>query len=153
MRAFIAFKAQAEAEAGTKLGTLRTDHGGEFTAHLFVKYSTQEGIRRHFTAPHTLEQNGVVERMNQTIMGMARSMLKAMKLPGWLWGEAVSTSVYILNRSPTQNVEGCTPHEAWYGLSPLLTLSYIWMCGACACRAGNEPSRARLDSARSGSVQ
>jgi hypothetical protein len=84
MRAFIAFKAQAKAEAGTKLGTLRTDRGGEFTAHLFVEHCTQEGIRRHFTAPHTPEQNGVVERRNQTVMGMARSMLKAMKLPGWL---------------------------------------------------------------------
>jgi transposase InsO family protein len=86
MTAFMAFQAQAEVEAGRKLGTLRTDHGGEFTARSFIDYCTKEGIQRHLTAPYTPEQNGVVERRNQTIMGMARSMLKAMGVPGWFWG-------------------------------------------------------------------
>jgi hypothetical protein len=31
------------------------------------------------------------------VMGMARSMLKAMVVPGQFWGEAVVTTVYILN--------------------------------------------------------
>jgi hypothetical protein len=30
-------------------------------------------------------------------MGMARSMLKAMSVPGWLWGEAIAMAVFILN--------------------------------------------------------
>jgi hypothetical protein len=118
IRAFISFQALAQSKVGTKLGTLRTDRGGEFTVRSFVEHCTREGIQRHLTAPHTLEQNGVVERRNQTVMGMARSMLKAMRLPGWLWGEAVSTAVYILNRSLTQSVEGHTPHEVWYGFKP-----------------------------------
>jgi transposase InsO family protein len=87
MRAFIAFQALAQSEAGTKLGTLRTDRGGKFTARSFVEHCTREGIQRHLTAPHTLEQNGVVERRNQTVMGMARSMLKAMRFLGRLWGK------------------------------------------------------------------
>jgi hypothetical protein len=51
-------------------------------------------------------------------MGVARSMLKEMAVPGWCWGEAVSTAVYILNRCPTQSVEGCTPYEVWHGVKP-----------------------------------
>jgi hypothetical protein len=31
---------------------------------------------RHLTAPYSLQQNGVVERQNQTVVGMARSMMK-----------------------------------------------------------------------------
>jgi hypothetical protein len=31
-------------------------------------------------------------------------MLKAKGLPGWFWGEAVNTAVYILNRCPTKTV-------------------------------------------------
>jgi hypothetical protein len=115
MKAFVAFQARAEAEAGKKLGTLRTNRGGEFTACSFVDHCAKEGIQRHLTAPYSPEQNGVVERRNQTVMGMARSMLKAMKMPGWFWGEAVVTAVYVLNRSPTQSVEGRTPYEVWHG--------------------------------------
>jgi hypothetical protein len=42
---------------------------------------------------------------------MARSMMKRMNVPGWLWGEVVSTAVFILNWSPTGSVEGRTPYE------------------------------------------
>jgi len=45
-------------------------------------------------------------------------MLKAKGLPGWFWGEAVNTAVYVLNRCPTKSVEGMTPFEAWYGKKP-----------------------------------
>jgi transposase InsO family protein len=62
MRAFIGFQALAQSKARTKLGTLRTDRGGEFTARSFVEDCTREGIQRHLTAPHTPEQNDVVER-------------------------------------------------------------------------------------------
>jgi hypothetical protein len=43
----------------------------------------------------------VVERRNQSIMGMARSMMKGMFVPGLLWGEAVTMSAFILNQSLT----------------------------------------------------
>jgi hypothetical protein len=42
----------------------------------------EKGIQHHLTAPYTPEQNGVVERRNQTVMGMARSILKAMAMSG-----------------------------------------------------------------------
>lgn len=117
-QALIQFQARAEVESGRKLGTLRTDRGGEFTARAFAEHCAEHGVQRHLTAPYTPQQNGVVERRNQTVLGMARSMMKAKKMPGWLWGEAVLTAVFILNRSPTRSVEGKTPFEAWYGLKP-----------------------------------
>jgi transposase InsO family protein len=94
---FMTFKSQVEAESGRKVGTLRTYHGGEFTARVFVEHCMEEGIRHHLTAPYTPEQNEVVERRNQTVMGMAHSMLKALKMSEWFWGEAVVTTVYVLN--------------------------------------------------------
>jgi transposase InsO family protein len=111
LAAFTAFQAWAEADAGRKIGTLRTDRGGEFTARSFADHCTKQGMQRHLTAPYTLEQNGVVERRNQSVMGIARNMMKAMSMPRWFWGEAVLTAVFILNRSPTQSVEGRTPYE------------------------------------------
>ncbi|CAA6674154.1 unnamed protein product [Spirodela intermedia] len=94
-------KARAEGESGLKLGALRTDRGGEFTSHEFAEYCAGEGIHRQHTAPYSPQQNGIVERRNGTVVATARSMLKAKGLPGWFWGEAVATAVYILNRRRT----------------------------------------------------
>jgi hypothetical protein len=112
------FRASAELESGQRLRTLRTDRGGEFTSARFLDYCADLGIKRHLTAPYSPQQNGVVERRNQTIVGMARSLLKAKNMPGMFWGEAVSTAVYLLNRAPTQSVTGMTPYEAWHGARP-----------------------------------
>ena len=58
-----------EAESGRKLRVLRTDNGGEFTAAEFAAYCADEGIQRHYSAPYSPQQNGVVERRNQTVVG------------------------------------------------------------------------------------
>jgi hypothetical protein len=79
----VAFKGRAKDEFGRKLGTLRIDRGGEFMALVFLDHYVEEGIQRDLIAPYTPEQNRVVERRNQTIMGMARSMLKVIGMPGW----------------------------------------------------------------------
>ena len=71
------FKIRAEAESGKKLRTLRTDRGGEFTSVEFAAYCADQGVVRHHTAPYSPQQNGVVEQRNQTVVGKARSMMKA----------------------------------------------------------------------------
>jgi transposase InsO family protein len=88
MTVFKEFQVRTEAEVGRKLDTLCTNRDGEFMRHDFLKHCINNGIQRHFTAPHSPEQNGVVERRNQSIMGMARSMMKGMSVPGWLWGRS-----------------------------------------------------------------
>ena len=45
-------------------------------------------------------------------------MLFEKKLPKLLWAEAVSTSVYLLNRLPTKSVQSKTPIEAWSVVKP-----------------------------------
>jgi transposase InsO family protein len=55
---------------------LRTDNGGEFTTVEFASYCADEGIQHHYSAPYSPQQNGVVEWRNQTVVGMARALLK-----------------------------------------------------------------------------
>nr|GEW84444.1 hypothetical protein [Tanacetum cinerariifolium] len=45
------------------------------------------------------EQNGVVERRNHTLVGAARTMLSASKLPLFFRAEAIATACYTQNRS------------------------------------------------------
>jgi hypothetical protein len=49
---------------------------------------------------------------------MARCLLKSKNVPGEFWGEAVTTTVYLLNRAPTKSLQCRTPHEAWYNKKP-----------------------------------
>lgn len=112
------FKARAEVESRRTLRTFRTNRGGEFTSHELADYFADHGVQRHLTAPYSPQQNGVVERRNQTVVGMARSMLKAKGMPSMFWGEAVATAVYLLNRSFTRRVDGHTRYEAWHGTKP-----------------------------------
>jgi transposase InsO family protein len=88
MTVFKEFQARAKAEAGRKLSTLHIDRGGEFMRRGFLEHCINNGNQRHFTTPHSPEQNGVVERRNQSIMGMARSMMKGTSILGWLWGRS-----------------------------------------------------------------
>ena len=112
------FKALVEAEKGTRILCLRSDRGGEFTFTEFNEFCISHGIKRQLTAPHSPQQNGVVERKNRTIMSLVRSMLKEKDLPQELWGEAVNTAVYLLNQASTQSLKGITPYEAWIGRKP-----------------------------------
>ena len=83
---------------------MRSDRGGEFLSNEFKAFCAENGIQRQLTAPYTPQQNGVLERKNRTIVEMARSLLKGKELPNYFWAEAVATSVYLLNLSPTKAV-------------------------------------------------
>ena len=115
---FLEWKALVEKSTGHKLKALRTDNGGEYTSAEFEAYMKKEGVRHELTVPKTPEQNGVAERMNRTLVETTRSMLADSKLPPKFWAEALSTAVYLRNRSPTKSVEGMTPFEAWMGEKP-----------------------------------
>jgi transposase InsO family protein len=73
----------AEAECDRKLRVLRTDNGGEFTVAEFAAYCADEGIHRHFSASYTPQQNGVIERRNQTVVAIAHALLKQRGMPAF----------------------------------------------------------------------
>jgi hypothetical protein len=112
------FQARSEAESGFCLKLLRTDNGGEFTSAEFAAHCTESGVKRQLTAPYSPQQNGVVERRNQTILSMVQSLLKAKSVPVCYWGEAVTMAVFLLNRAPTKCHDNKTLYEAWFGRKP-----------------------------------
>jgi transposase InsO family protein len=59
---------------------LRTDNGGEFTSLEFENYCKEFVIERHKTMVYTPQHNGVVERVNRTLLERERSMLSNAKL-------------------------------------------------------------------------
>jgi hypothetical protein len=116
---------------------LRTDNNGEFTAVEFVSYCTDEGVQRHYSAPYSPPQNDIIEQRNQTVVGMARALLKQRGMPAVFWVEAVVMAVYILNRSPTKALNGRTPYEAWHGRKPVVSHLRVFGCLAFGKEIGH----------------
>jgi transposase InsO family protein len=129
--------AAAEAEYGRKFRVLRTNNGGEFTAVEFASYCADEFVQRHYSVPYNPQQNGVVERHNQMVVGMARALIKQSGMSAVFWGEAVVTAVYILNRSLTKALNGRTPYEAWHGRKPAISHLRVFGCLAFAKEVGH----------------
>ncbi|RXN36740.1 Retrovirus-related Pol poly from transposon TNT 1-94 [Labeo rohita] len=140
---FLEWKAMAEKSTGRQLKVLRTDNGGEYTSSEFQDFLKKEGIRHELTVPKTPEQNGVAERMNKTLMETVRSMLADAKLPQKFWAEALSTAVYLRNRSPTKSVKGMTPFEAWTGEKP--TVDHLRIFGCTVYAHVPKDERKKLD--------
>eukprot|EP00253_Pinus_taeda_P019015 PITA_19015 len=59
--------------------------------------------------------------MNRTLMERARSMLSGAGLGQEFWAEAVETTSYLVNRSPSSMLEDKTPHEVWAARKPSLS--------------------------------
>ena len=88
------------------------------------------GICHEFTVPNTPQQNGVAEHMNRTLVETVHSLLVHAKLPRKFWAEALSTAVYLRNRSPTKAVESMTPYEAWTRKKPSVGHFRVFGCHA-----------------------
>jgi hypothetical protein len=82
------------------------------------------------TVPGTSQENGVLERMNITIMERARSMRLHAGLPLQFWAEVVDTAVYLINRGPSSSLDGGIPEEAWTGKPVNYSFLKIFGCEA-----------------------
>ncbi|GJS62075.1 putative ribonuclease H-like domain-containing protein [Tanacetum coccineum] len=87
-----------------------------------------KGILRQFSVARTLQQNGVVERRNKTLIEVARTMLADSKLPTAFWAEAVNTACYVQNRVLVVKPHNKTPYELFYGRTPTLSLMRPFGC-------------------------
>lgn len=104
---------QKENETGMKLKALRSDNGGEFVGNSLREWLENRGIKHEFSPAWTPQCNGLVERMNRSIIEMTRSIINDCKIPMDFWGEAVCAAAHIKNRVRT-SVHGRTPYEVWF---------------------------------------
>ena len=113
--AFDAFKnylTEVQNQHEKKIKRLRSDRGTEYTSTEFQKYCESLGIIHETTAPYSPEMNGVAERKNRTYSELVTALLVSSGAPKYLWGEALLTVCYVLNRVPSKNNK-VTPYEMW----------------------------------------
>ncbi|GJX26750.1 pol polyprotein [Tanacetum coccineum] len=106
---FVLYKTEVENKLGKKIKVVRSDRGGEYVAP-FAELCAKHGIRHEFTAPYSPQQNGIAERKNRTLKEMVTAMLISSGMSQDMWGEAILTATYLLNKIPHKDKEE-TPYE------------------------------------------
>lgn len=107
-----------ERQSALRMKIFITEGGGEFNFGEMSKFCDEKGITHEVVAPYKPQHNGLAERRNRTLVKMTRCLLKGKNLPQSLWGEAVSTVAYLLNKCPTKALVDYTPEEAWTRIKP-----------------------------------
>ncbi|GAU30142.1 hypothetical protein TSUD_360350 [Trifolium subterraneum] len=110
---FKRFKTLVEKQSDKQIKVLRTDGGGEYTSKEFENYCKDQGIIHEKGLPHRF------------------------------WGEAVSTTVYILNRSPTKKLIDKVPEEVWSKCKPSVT--HFKVFGSLSYKHVLDARRKKLD--------
>ncbi|KAF5387622.1 hypothetical protein D9615_000717 [Tricholomella constricta] len=138
------YHVESERQTGEKLLAVRTDEGTEFVNSTWSAYTTKFGIKHETTAPHSSAANGVVERMNRTILDRGRSMINDSGLPAHYWGEAMATAIHVSDFIPSSRHVGKTPHEIREGGKP--DIAYLRPFGCIAyAKIPKEDGGSKLD--------
>ncbi|GKB90594.1 retrovirus-related pol polyprotein from transposon TNT 1-94 [Tanacetum coccineum] len=107
---------------------IRTDNGTEFKNQILKEYFDSVGISHQASSVRTPQQNGVVERRNQTLVEAARTMLIFSRAPLFLWAEAIAIACYTQNCSVIYRRFNKTPYELINGRIP--DISFLHVFGA-----------------------
>ncbi|XP_057478145.1 retrovirus-related Pol polyprotein from transposon TNT 1-94 isoform X6 [Actinidia eriantha] len=108
---FKSFHAMVRTQFDSNIKILRSDNGTEYIDTSFRAFLDDNGILFQTTCVGTPQQNGVAERKNRHLAEVARSLLFTMNVPKYLWGEAILTAAYLINRMPSSVLNFKTPIE------------------------------------------
>src|SRR5438445_11957667 len=87
----------------------------------------EDGIAFTYSTTASQQQNGASERLNQTLLNKAHSMLAGSQLHKKYWTEAVLHANYLRNVSPVASLS-TTPYEAATGRKPDLNHLRVLGC-------------------------
>ena len=108
-----------ETQTGNKVKKITSDNSTEYQSNQMEKFIKDRGIVIEASNPYTPQQNGKAERMNRTLVEMARCMIKNANLSKKYWPYAVMAAAFVRNRLPTSSIDTkTTPEELFTGNRP-----------------------------------
>ncbi|GJX73930.1 retrovirus-related pol polyprotein from transposon TNT 1-94 [Tanacetum coccineum] len=105
---------------------IRTYNGTEFVNQTLREYYEKVGISHETSVASSLQQNGVVERRNRTLIEAARTMLIYAKALLFLWAEAVATACYT-QIAPSYVFVTAKHHMSFYMTNFLTYRSFMYL--------------------------
>ncbi|KAK1661961.1 hypothetical protein QYE76_050120 [Lolium multiflorum] len=128
LSAFKDFYALVGNQYNAKVKVLRSDNGTEYVNKDFDYFLSSNGIIHQTTCVDTPAQNGVAERKNRHLLEVARSIMFEMNVPKFLWGEAIKTAAYPINRMPSRILNFRTPIECLSGTNSFIVPPKVFGC-------------------------
>jgi transposase InsO family protein len=122
------FIRRAQKEFSLPIKKVRSDNGTKFKNTQVEEFLNEEGIKHEFSTPYTPQQNGVVERKNQTLIDMARTMLDEYTTSDLFWCEAVNTACHAINRLYLHKQLKKTSYELLTGNKPKVSYFRVFGC-------------------------
>jgi hypothetical protein len=120
---------------------IRSDNGNEF---LLRDFYAETGILHQTSCVGTPQQNGIVERKHQHILGVTRALLFQSNLPKSFWSHAVSHAIHIINRLPTPFLQNKSPYQVLHNALP--DFSTLKVFGSLCFASTLKAHRLKLDS-------
>ncbi|XP_023756901.1 uncharacterized protein LOC111905437 [Lactuca sativa] len=120
-----------------KVKIVRSDNGTEFLNNRMKFLIESKGILHQTSCVHTPQQNGVVERKHRHILNVARPLMFQSAVPLRYWADAVLTSVFLINRTPTSVLNGSSPYELLYNSAPVFDKLRVFGCLCFATKLNN----------------
>lgn len=106
---FKVFHKMIQTQFQSQIRVLRTDNGKEYFNSILSDYLLENGIQHQSSCVDTPQQNGVSERKNRHLLEVARALMFTMHIPKYLWGDAILTATYLINRMPSRPINFETP--------------------------------------------
>ena len=116
--AYLAFEKYVARQFDKQIKIFHSDGGGEFVNSKLLTHFFSTGIVHQISSPYTPEQTGIVERRHRTIRELGMTMLFHSGAPLFLWIEAFTTAVYLMNCLPSSSINFDTPYFALHGKHP-----------------------------------
>ncbi|KAG9447257.1 hypothetical protein H6P81_013385 [Aristolochia fimbriata] len=116
--AYVEFSTMVHTQFSKTIKIFCSDSGGEYVSHQFRALLKSHGTQHQLSCPYTPQQNGIAERKHRHILDTTRALLLSSSVPRVFWGEAVLTSVYIINHLSSPVLNNSTPFDSLYGASP-----------------------------------
>ncbi|GJZ66299.1 retrovirus-related pol polyprotein from transposon TNT 1-94 [Tanacetum coccineum] len=105
----IKFLKMIQVRLNATVKNIRTDNGTEFVNQTLRSYYESVSISHERSVARAPQKNGVVKRRNRTLVEAARTMLIYIKVPLFLWVEAVATALFDEFFSPLASVPSPVP--------------------------------------------
>jgi hypothetical protein len=138
---FKGFAKRAKNEFDFKIKKIRSDNGSEFKNSRIEYYCDEKGVKHEFSAKYTPEQNRVVERKNQTLIDMSRSILSEYNVSDIFWAEAINTACHASNRLYCHRLLKKTPYELLIERKPNISYYRVFGCKYFILKKGTRLSK------------
>ena len=130
LKTFKAFVTMIEKLTGLQIKFFRSDRGRKFMSDGFTQFLEEHSITHEALAPQTPQQNGVAERMNQTLLGGACAMVQHTGTTKGFWAKAIGVATHIINHAPRKHLAWRTPYEILFGRVPNVSYLRVFRCRA-----------------------